>query len=207
VIPTMKLPLSFNKQQDLLALKWLAKACVVYFFFQWLWNLGWVEAEIAEPYTRVLAWELENILRLLGYDVARNQSFLTVAGFPYAIKIIPRCLGFMGGGFFIFLSVVLTLPSPSLRARVFWLIVGSLVLSSTNLLRITIVILISFTDPSSFELVHKGSIDVNTLVGGILALLAVRSLSLSPMGIKVFRRSPLKGAAEAGGASQGKQVG
>jgi len=200
----MKLSLSFNREQGLMALKWILKGVAIYIILSmWIWDSHWVQAEIAEPYTRVLAWELEKILRLLGYEVVRNQSFLTVTGLPFVIKIIPRCLGFLGGGFFIFLACVLTLPSSSLRSKVFWLSIGSLALTVTNILRITIVIVLSFEDPSSFDLVHKGSIDVNTLVGGVLALLAFRSLGLKPKGINVFRRSAARGVDGAEGGAQG----
>ena len=188
-----------------MAIKWFIKAVVVYWSIEWIWRSSWVQSEILQPYTRVLAWQLEQILRILGYEVARNVSFLFVKGFPYGIQIVPRCLGFLGGGFFLFLAAVLTLPSSSpLRTRIYWLVSGLLVLTAANILRITVVIVVSCNDPPSFELFHSSSIHANVLVGGVLALLAVRSLTLNPMGIKVFRRSTSKDVPESGRGADGQ---
>lgn len=188
--------LKFNKKEDLLAVKWLIKAIVVWLLIsEVIWESAWVQAYIADPYTGMVAWELEKILHLLGYEVARDHADLAIRGIPYAIGISPRCTG-LSAGFFIYLGVVTTLPAPALRARIFWLALGTAVLTATNIFRVTAVIVLTSTDPSRFAFFHKISIDLNLLVGGVLSLLAVRSLSLKPMGIKVFKPSGGKGAEE-----------
>ena len=181
----MKRVLRFNKKEDLLAVKWLIKAIVVWLLIsEVIWESAWVQAYIADPYTG-----------MVGYEVARDHADLAIRGIPYAIGISPRCTG-LSAGFFIYLGVVTTLPAPALRARIFWLALGTAVLTATNIFRVTAVIVLTSTDPSRFAFFHKISIDLNLLVGGVLSLLAVRSLSLKPMGIKVFKPSGGKGAEE-----------
>jgi exosortase/archaeosortase family protein len=205
---TMKLPITFNRRLDLMAIKWFIKVEVVYWSIELFWRSDWMSDHVVLHYTRVMAWELQQVLGILGYEVARNGTLLTITGLPFGIHIAPNCLGFLGGGFFLFLAALLTLPSPTpLRARVYWLIVGSVVLTAINFLRIIVVIIVSYSEPSSFELFHNSSMDVNLLAGGILALVVARSLSLKPMGIKVFRRSKARAAADAEGVVEGKQTG
>ena len=89
-----------------------------------------------------------------------------------------------------------TLPAPVLRARIFWVALGTVILTVANLFRIIGVIALTATDPSRFQFFHDLAIDFDLLVGGTLSLLAIRSLTLNPMGIKVFKRSGGKGTEE-----------
>jgi exosortase/archaeosortase family protein len=184
----MKLPLTFNKKEDIPAIKWLIKFVVLYLLLsQILWNLDWFRSEIVGPYTKVLAWELEKILNLFGFEITRVQSTLSAQDSVFRVKIIPECTGFWGG-YFVFLSVVTTLPASSFKSRAFWLIAGSAFIKAFNLLRLTVLLSLSFNDPDLFRPLHNILADVNLLAGGGISLFVVHRLSLVPAGVRAFKR-------------------
>ncbi|MFC1857260.1 hypothetical protein ACFL9U_04440 [Thermodesulfobacteriota bacterium] len=192
----MKLPLTFNKKEDIPAIKWLLKFTLLYLFLsQVLWKSEPFWTEILGPYTKVLAWELEHILNLLGFEITRNQSSLSALGSIFRVKIIQECTGFWGG-YLVFLSVVTTLPASSFKSRVFWLVAGTAFIKAFNLLRLTVLLSLSFNNPDLFRPMHNILSDVNTLAGGGISLLAAHYLSLAPLGIKIFggrfRKDPEK---------------
>ena len=125
---------------------------------------------------------------ILDFDVRLSQSRLYIKGLPYAIRISPNCTG-LWGGFFVFIAVVSTLPAPSFRRRFLWIVIGVFILTSTNLIRIVIVIALCLMDPTRFHFFHTISQDINIFIGGVLSLIAVRSLFLGPLGIRAFRSS------------------
>lgn len=183
----MKLPIIFNKKEDILAIKWFVKFIILYLLLsQVLLQSEPFWTEILGSYTKVLAWELEHILNLLGFEITRNQSTLTAQGSILRVNITQWCTGFTGG-FLVFISVVATLPARSSKSRVFWMIAGTAFLIAFNLLRLTVLLSVSFNDPDVFRPLHDILSDVNTLAGGGVSLLAARHLSLGPLGIKVFR--------------------
>ena len=182
----MKLPLIFNKKEDILAIEWLIKFIVLYLFLsQVLWNSDWFKPEIVVPYTKVLAWELEKILNLLGFEITRNQSTLSAQGSVLIVNIIPQCTAFWGG-YLVFFAVVTTLPAKSLKSRIFWLVVGTAFINGFNLLRLTVLLSFSFNDPDRFRSLHHILREVNVLAGGGISLFVVHRLSLGPSGIKIF---------------------
>jgi exosortase/archaeosortase family protein len=184
----MKLPLTFNKKEDIPAIKWLIKFIILYLLLsQVLWKSEPFWTEILGPYTKVLAWELEHILNLLGFEITRNQSTLSAQGSIFRVRIIQECTGFWGG-YLVFLAVVTTLPAPSFKSRVFWMIAGSAFIKAFNLLRLTVLLSLSFNDPDLFRPMHNLLSDVNTLAGGGVSLFVVHRLSLVPAGVRVFRR-------------------
>ena len=200
----MKLPLTFRKKENILAIKFLIKFIVLYLFLsQVLWKSEPFWTEILGPYTKVLAWELEHILNLLGFEITRNQSILSAQGSILRVNIIQECTGFWGG-YLVFLSVVTTLPAPSFRSRVYWMIAGTAFIKVFNLLRLTFLLSLSFNDPDLFRPLHDILSDVNTLAGGGVSLLAARYLSLGPLGIKVFGNRSRKDAEKTDG--QGREV-
>jgi len=184
----MKFPLKFSKEEDLLAIKWLIKGVIVYYVVEhWIWNWSWVQAGV-QDYTPVLAWGIDRVLTLLGFEVLREQSTLFLKNGLLVYKITPWCTA-VWGGFLVFLTVVVTLPGPTLLARLRWILYGALIIQGANLLRITTVMIMTAGNPEIFWQFHQLSMSVDMFIGGVLALLAVRSLTLTPRNIRVFRRS------------------
>jgi len=191
----MKRLLPRMKENDVLALKWLVKAVLLFLFLDHvIWDWPLFHEQIVGPYARFVTWGLEKILDLFGYEVTRDRVLLYVAELPYRVRISSRCTG-LHGGFGIYLAVVLTLPASSLRARAAWLVLGFVTISAFNLARIAAVLALSTAGRETFQSYHDLSMDLNMLVGGLMALLAVRSLALAPRGIRVFRRSSGEGEA------------
>lgn len=171
-----------------MALKWLVRFVVVYIVIsQVIWNMSWFRTQIVDPYRPVLTWELEHTVSWLGFETFREGSVLYVRGSPIAFSVAQECTGFFGG-FFIFLSVVVTLPAKSWPARLKWLLAGAAAMAAANLIRLTFVIALASWRPSTFELVHGLSDIFNMLIGGLVSLLAARYLTLLPRGIKTFGR-------------------
>ena len=156
---------------------------VFYFGLHWL-------GFIPNDWRRILFF----VLLVVGaVAVVLTVSFIPSLGVHFFGLAIP--VG-MVAALFIYLAVVTTLPAPAFRSRIFWVALGTAVLTVANLFRITGVLVLTSTDPSRFQFFHDLAIDFDLLVGGTLSLLAVRSLSLNPMGIKVFKPSGTKGGEE-----------
>ena len=184
----MKLPLAFNKKEDIPAIKWLIKFTVLYLFLsQIMWYSDWFQPKIVQPYTKVLAWELEKSLNLIGFEFTRVQSTLIFQDSNFRVKIITRCTAFWGG-YLVFFAVVTTLPAQSFKSRIFWLAVGTAFIHGFNLLRLTFLISLSSNDPSIFEPLHNILRDFNILAGGGISLFVVHRMSLVPAGVRVFKR-------------------
>ena len=66
------------------------------------------------------------------------------------------------------------------------MIAGTAFIKAFNLLRLTVLLSLSFNDPDLFRPLHDILSDVNTLAGGGVSLLAARYLTLGPLGIKIF---------------------
>ena len=175
---------SVNRQ----ALIWLVKFVVLYLLIsQVMWNTSWFREQIAQPYTRVVAWELQRTVAWFVETVVRQGSSLYVPGGRFIYNVAPECTGFFGG-FFIYLSVVLTLPAPSWAKRLAWTAVGAVIMAGVNLARLTAVLVISSRSPDMFDLVHGWSDVANMLAGGALSIVAGHYLFFAPAGVRAFRR-------------------
>ncbi|MBF0531176.1 MAG: archaeosortase/exosortase family protein [Deltaproteobacteria bacterium] len=188
--------LKFNRQVDTLYLSWLVKFILVYVLIsQVLWNMDWFRAQVVTPYRPILAWELEKTVSTFGAAIHREGSILFVKSCPTPFEISDECTGFFGG-FFIFFAVATTIPAPSFRRRILWLVIGAVVMELSNLARLTAVLVMTSRSPSSFDLAHDLSDIFNMVVGGGLSLAAAYYLSLAPRGIRPFQRQPRKPAVE-----------
>lgn len=184
----MKWPLKIDKAVDRRAIKWLIKFLVVWFLIaRVIWKTDWVRQAVAEYYCPVVAGALSWLVEALGREAAVESATLFLEGSRLAFVITPDCTG-LYGGFFIFLAVVLTLPVQSQPVRLLWILGGGLTMIAANLIRLTALILISADRPDYFDLLHETSDVFNMVVGCVLCFLAVKRLSLNPLGVKVFRR-------------------
>ena len=177
-----------SPESDLLALKWLLRFAVVYLgMVHWLWNLGWFNRRVVDPYRELITDLLAWIFSALGQACSGQGTRFFLSGSSLSFHINRYCTGIFGG-FFIFTAVILTLPTPSLRSKITWLVGGGLGLALANLLRLVITIAIASDDPDRFDPVHATLSNLLMLAGCGLSFWGTVALSLKPYGIRVFGR-------------------
>jgi exosortase/archaeosortase family protein len=180
--------LKLSLERDILALKWLLRFGIVYLgLVHWVWNLGWFNTTVVDPYRELIPELLAWIFRALGQACRGQGTLFFLSDATLTFHINRYCTGIFPGSF-IFLAVILTLPAPSLRSKIIWLVGGSVALALANLLRLVITIAIASANPDRFDPVHATLSNLLMLAGCGLSFWGTVALTLKPYDVRVFGR-------------------
>jgi len=185
---TMAVTIVFLGYQQILR-TWPAWAML---FISWPYPAVWLQRETAGPLTSITAWTARWVsdFARLSYDTAEGSAAFTSTHLPegenFTLVIGQLCSGTSATIGFLIVGAGLALMSRGApRARVRWLLVGTVLAFVTNLVRVSVLLIVAITNSREFavDTLHPilGLVLFALLILFMLVLMPAFGLKFDPL--------------------------